>query len=576
MAAMTPGFQRWKAGLILTVALVVVVGGGVLLWSALTPSSSSRPATVQGAGPAVRTSRAARFVCPAGVRCFYVASSGSDSNSGTSEAAPWAHAPGMQTFTGSYSHQAGDEFIFRGGDTWGNANFPLAVVGSGSASQPDYYGVDSLWYSGGSWTRPTFDAQNEPITGTDPNSSPSTAGSNDIFFDLRRRDYITVDFLELTGFCAQSTANSCSGSSGSAYSYSNGDCAQIEMSGGGSSDLHITLDHLYIHNFYVDYGSGFTGTCNTIQGYGNDPPYTGASVLENSTVTDTDSAFGQVIWEFGNVINNTFSGVNPGIESGGGTIAYNRFYGCGNPHFANEGGDAPGNPHIHANAIETESNESDTSPKTYYIHDNVIYNLGQQTTGNASSSAGECEAMFVGNAGETDYVWNNVWWNLQGNAPQLDARYQNGGGGFYFWNNTLEGASNATGYCTRDGYQATNAPIAVIDVENNLCITTLNTNDTDGMITSGANALTAGSLTVAHNVQLTPSQASADGYTPKTATYPYLPPTGTSPTNGTGANLTADCTASITLCTDTTFAGARTSITRPNTGAWNIGAYQAP
>ena len=544
----------------------------------VTANNSGGSAASSSAPTAVVSGSASSFSCPSGVRCFFIANSGNDSNSGTSEATPWAHAPGMRTFTGSYAHQAGDEFIFKGGDTWGNANFPLAVVGSGSSSHPDYYGVDQSWYSGGSWTQPKFDGQDAPIMGTDPNSSPSTAGTNDIFFDLRRHDYITVDNIEMTGFCAQSTAGECAAGNASGYSYSYGNCAHVEMAGQGTYDLHITLNHLYIHNFYVDYASGFTGTCNTIQGYGNAAPYTGASVLENSTVTDDNAAFGQVIWAFGNVINNRFDGVNPGIESGGGTIAYNRFSNCGYSHFANEGGYAPGgsSPHIHANAIETESNESDTAPKTYYIHDNVIYNLGQQSTGSASGSAGECEAMFVGNAGETDYVWNNVWWNLQGNAPQLDARYQNGAGGFYFWNNTLEGAGSANGFCGRNGYQATSAPIAVIDVENNLCISTLNSSDTNGMITSGANALTAGNLTVAHNVKLTPSQASTDGYASTTATFPYLPPTGSSPTNGAATNLTPNCTTAITLCSDTTFAGGRASIARPTSSAWTVGAYEAP
>jgi hypothetical protein len=42
-------------------------------------------------------------------------SAGSDVNNGTSKTTPWQHAPGMTGFSGRYTHQAGDHFIFKGG-----------------------------------------------------------------------------------------------------------------------------------------------------------------------------------------------------------------------------------------------------------------------------------------------------------------------------------------------------------------------------------------------------------------------------------------------------------------------------
>ena len=54
--------------------------------------------------------------------CYFIAANGSDSNSGTSEASPWLHAPGMgncsNTCAGVSPNTAGIGFIFRGGDTW--------------------------------------------------------------------------------------------------------------------------------------------------------------------------------------------------------------------------------------------------------------------------------------------------------------------------------------------------------------------------------------------------------------------------------------------------------------------------
>ena len=65
---------------------------------------------------------------------YYVAANGSDSNNGTSKSTPWAHLPGMATWTGSQNPTAGDTFILRGCDTWNNANFPIKWSWSGSSA----------------------------------------------------------------------------------------------------------------------------------------------------------------------------------------------------------------------------------------------------------------------------------------------------------------------------------------------------------------------------------------------------------------------------------------------------------
>src|SRR5208283_2265167 len=52
--------------------------------------------------------------------CFYIAANGVDTNNGTSESAPWLHAPGMKGCSGTCSSTtptAGEGFILRGGDT---------------------------------------------------------------------------------------------------------------------------------------------------------------------------------------------------------------------------------------------------------------------------------------------------------------------------------------------------------------------------------------------------------------------------------------------------------------------------
>jgi hypothetical protein len=86
---------------------------------------------------------------------YYISySMGSNSNPGT-QATPWKTHPYMPsgsecTETGSaptFTHTAGDRFIFRGGDVWPNACLPLAPPSGGISSSYDYYGVDTTWFS---------------------------------------------------------------------------------------------------------------------------------------------------------------------------------------------------------------------------------------------------------------------------------------------------------------------------------------------------------------------------------------------------------------------------------------------
>src|SRR5205807_1579202 len=83
--------------------------------------------------------------------------SGSDFNIGTSTSTPWKRAPGMQGFAGTYTHAAGDRFIFKGGVTWPSSVFSFVIGNSGTSVNRDYFGVDQTFFSGASWTRPIFD-----------------------------------------------------------------------------------------------------------------------------------------------------------------------------------------------------------------------------------------------------------------------------------------------------------------------------------------------------------------------------------------------------------------------------------
>lgn len=72
---------------------------------------------------------------------YFIAANGSDSNNGSSKTTPWLHAPGMPNCTGkcaSTTPKPGDQFIFRGGDTWhfGNSSASLTSAGLGFGTGP--------------------------------------------------------------------------------------------------------------------------------------------------------------------------------------------------------------------------------------------------------------------------------------------------------------------------------------------------------------------------------------------------------------------------------------------------------
>ena len=152
----------------------------VLLWSARPPYDMN----MRLCGP--RFAVAFLVFCIQGLAATYYIdfSSGSDANNGTSKTTPWLRAPGMSGCSGNcaaHTPGAGDRFIFKGGVTWNNTALPLVLASNGSAGSVIYYGVDTTWFAGNSWTRPVFD-------GGYVDSDTIVVGSH---------SYITIDNLEL-------------------------------------------------------------------------------------------------------------------------------------------------------------------------------------------------------------------------------------------------------------------------------------------------------------------------------------------------------------------------------------------
>lgn len=146
--------------------------------------------------------------------CFYVSAAGSDSNNGTSEAAPWLHGPGMPACSNtcaSTSFAAGNGLIFRGGDTWHKATGSPLTGGnwvwgsSGTSANPIYIGIDLTWFSGASFSRPKMNEDN-PLTTTSPASCPHPDDGS-TFANFQGRSNVIFDGFEFLGDCTSGASD---------------------------------------------------------------------------------------------------------------------------------------------------------------------------------------------------------------------------------------------------------------------------------------------------------------------------------------------------------------------------------
>lgn len=118
--------------------------------------------------------------------------SGANTNNGLGKDTAWKTHPGMQsaeacTGTGSdpsYSHSAGDVYIFKGGVTWPLACMPLTISQNGTAENVDTFTVDETWYSGASYSKPVFDGENG-------------IGSGGYLVNLSFSNYVKINGLKL-------------------------------------------------------------------------------------------------------------------------------------------------------------------------------------------------------------------------------------------------------------------------------------------------------------------------------------------------------------------------------------------
>jgi putative cofactor-binding repeat protein len=441
---------------------------------------------------------------------------GADTNSGISKTSPWKYAPGMKGCAFNcavFGLHPGDKVIFKGGIAWDITGFPLVVNTSGTSGNPIYYGVDQTWFAGNAWSHPVFDLVNSTW-----HAAPILANS---------ANFVTFDNLEIKNEEVDNTGS---------WPPRSG----ITVNGGSN----ITIQNCYIHGWSIQQPQSGSDTSPT----GGIAFYNGSTagtvqncVLDGSAESNAGVGIYGGTSIHGNVIENIPNGVvvtDPSADVSGNQVF-----------------DVPYSvdPLEISNAIFAFSSGS--------IYNNIIHDLVP------GASALHLEAG-LSETGNTQYVYNNLIWNVGDTAPVVIASDFLGSvspSNQFIYNNTLSGGATAGCVTVNPNFfVATN-----LTVQNNHCISDTPATSAWCLNQAGGN-FDCGSVThvtFTNNVLMTSSAATAGGYTLNAS---FQPTAANSATVGVGLNLASSCaTIGASLCSD------RLKVLRPiGSTAWDAGAYQ--
>jgi hypothetical protein len=487
--------------------------------------------------------------------CFYASSSGSDTNSGTTEASPWLHFPGMSGCSNncSITPTAGEGFIVEGGSVYhfGKSSASPYISGgwnwswTGTSSAMIYVGVDPAWYSGSSWARPIFTGDNPTSTSTVGSCAYQVAGGNN-FISINPAYYNQFDNFELTGLCWNNTPSG----TNDFYVYSQGQ---------NTSGVNgFVISNMYIHGWTVAPGwSG--GACAFCSWNGASAGTLEYNIVDGSDSLDTTmDAFGQ----------------GRGVY----VVQYNVIRHVG-------GSSAPNNCHIvHDNLFEYINNSSDGSTHSDVFmcygetsngssDPNLFYNNIFRYIGTEYSVALSAETFWLfPPSGQTDYVFNNVAHDIYSQSNYFNNSQSGGpgGGAVSLYNNTMV-----------NPYFGNNAGVGTWTSVNNHWITT----GSESTIFQNPSNVTSETKAV----YMTPTTAASQGYT---SANDYSPTLGTNSTVGAGTNNATFCnglsnaaakSACLVGTTDgCSYNSSSHSIScpgivanaRPSSGAWDVGAHE--
>jgi hypothetical protein len=466
--------------------------------------------------------------------------SGNDSNSGTSKSSPWKHHPYMFDFPApdsrhytppSYTHSAGDRFIFKGGVTVPGDVLVISITEGGTAGNPDYYGVDQTWYSGDAWTRPVLSEQGASV-------------AYDYGYFWVETNYVTIDGFEMTDFYWGP----------SDYGVYNDPYFSVE--GIAVAANYVTIENCYFHgwthdtfaNFYADDPSA-----SAMNPYTN--PYDNFVCIRGSLIPDSigtpntgcvvsncvfdgsasggDS--GEAVGGITTVINCVITNMSNGVLPNGETAEIS---GCTiGPIIQSFDVDYGAHKGQHENAIEPEGEDVGT----VLIHNNYIFN-----------STAAC--ILLGDAGGPIYIYDNlIDQSAYGTIPiQVQPVYIST---LYCYNNTLVLSDAGDGTLAIRGIPESESWHLV--AENNHTIGKNPTPiDTSNFQTD---------FVVDHDIHEMTSDAASAGYTSANL---WKPTSSSAPTVDYGTDLSSLSSTLPTIATDLF------GVPRPQGSAWDVGAYE--
>jgi hypothetical protein len=328
----------------------------------------------------------------------------------------------MNGFSGSYSHSAGDRFIFKGGVTWPNSALGLLITNSGSSSSNrDYYGVDKTWFVGASWARPIFDCGGIAMTNSEAvRGSPIRVDGH----------YVEIDSIEIIGFVI---------ANGRAFYH----CGVLPHQA-----YDVLIKNVYIHDWVVQTTSDGS--------FGGVYPYSSFVTMQGCTVQAPPSVAQQYVTD------------PHGSTSGCGADGVSSISNCtiiGTSQGIFNSGD------VHDNVVRdggnSFSNRSHENGITMYgwrtAYNNVIYNWKEGT------------AMHVvpgwGGRDGTCLLYNNIIFDVGPTPIQISESGNDGGNTTVcIFNNILE---HRKGFTIRMSDRP-NPSLNYIDIRNNLHITDAN------------------------------------------------------------------------------------------------------
>ncbi|MDE1975232.1 MAG: peptidoglycan-binding protein [Patescibacteria group bacterium] len=474
---------------------------------------------------------------PTGPQTYYIDyANGSDSNSGLSKSSPWKYAPYMAGFSGKYTHIAGDHFIFKGGVTWvgPSSGIFMNIKSGGSSYLPDYYGVDTTWYTGSSWSRPILDG----------NSSGSYMISS-----------TNVDNLIFDDWELDNVGNS------------SGDGYGMRLSGGSNIEVKNMIfntnaaqsfsyccivkndSNIYVHNNLVENsgrmfifiggpGSPTNYVVDNIRIYDNDFEGQGSYSINNTTYhgdgimigADGNTTYAMTNLKiYGNIFRGSWMRNTAEIYLNGDLIPPNRI----TPYFSTN------NTEIYDNIFAIEDTSCSTGETGNFIQ--AILGHANLSVFNNTFSGDACTSPNPVEGNRFDQI-NNLT----------------------IMNNIFSGMDNAV--------QINPGVTESVTVDNNLFYNITG----DHLVWDDRQG--GDRYTNCSAMQADPNGALGTAYCavadPKFFTIPIGADTGDwhisseSAAIGTGVNMTALCSTLPGLCTD--IAGKA----RPSTGPWDIGAYQ--